>query len=275
MPEAPQPTTPEAATRSFGPSHVLNLGTALYVQDDPTEGEATRQAARDFTRHFHELIESVPTASPECVYLGKILAAAVSLSSGIKRRRETRAKMESAAAQKMRNMSGRLLQLEWRRMLLNLALRLVLLAGFGYFFAEAFFPSMKHMQNVEGRTASIATALGVALLGLLVRSLVITYRVGVITRQYTNALDHAKAEYIASARKEYAWAADYACTAWREFTGREPEVLAQNIMVLMTSSAIGGSVDTPRTRPGLRGKLRELLDLVRTGTEKDQPAKRG
>lgn len=259
----PEPvSTPESIVLTVGPSTTLPLGTALVVCDDPNEKKAIRMASKAVIDRFYKLLVSVPACSKEGIYLSKILAATVRMASGIQRRRATRRIMEELAERQRKQQSGRYIHTEWWKAGVRIAIRMLLLAGFGYFFAEAFFPGMKSMANVEGSSASVTTALAVTFIGLCLRSAGISLFLNKVMNQYTEAMRTAKEEYLEAARKEYRWAAEASVTAWKEFTGRDPDILSESITELIiaeaTSEAGRQQENTGRKKPSW---LREIIDF--------------
>lgn len=260
---------------SYGPSNVLDLATSLLTMDQKEES-STKTAARRVLKQIYCLCDAVQEISNEGAYLAKLLAAAVSMAEGLKKRREMRKKMEAAAENLMITRRKSIYLEEGWKSTARLAFQLSLIIGVGYFVGEFLFPSLKKQAtDVAKDTVTLGSAIGMALIGWLTRSFLLSARINKITREYVNGIEAARAEYNKQARQEYVWAAQHAYLAWQEFTGHAVSLETQAFVELRTAQETGEPEKKTeiKTEQGFREWLAEFPKRIKFELAKLLPKK--
>lgn len=267
---------PEEVIQSYGPSSVLNLGTAMVTKDTGSES-STRTAADRVLKQFYRLCDAVPEESKEGAYLGKLMAAALSMAEGLKKRRKIRDKMEAAAEEQREARKKAIFLAEGWKSTARLAFQLSMIIGVGYFMGEFLFPSLKKQATEAAKdTVALGSAVGMGLLGWLTRSFFLSIKINRITKEYVAGIEAARTEYNKQARQEYVWAAQQAYVAWQEFTGQAPNLETQAFIELRTAHETGGADNKKEipTEQGFREWVKQFPKQIAFEWKKRFPGKK-
>jgi hypothetical protein len=214
----------------------IYLGLAIYNRDYSLSDSGRRASGSLVIEEFHRSIASFPHDSLERVYLTRILMISVDLAHGIRTKKEIReARLDDATRDRDMHYQ-RLVKAERWQGLLKLALKLLLLSGFGFAIAKTFLstrPDDPARQVNEG-WASTAFGLGFALLATYIRSWMIDRKIGNLFKRHDREAHIAEMAYQRTVRREYQWAADEAIHAWECMTGCRPNTNTAALMSLMS-----------------------------------------
>lgn len=247
--------------RDIGPELAIEVGYNLYLLDACSEGSALRKSAETAVQQFNRIAEAFLGGTQEGLYIQKLRMAANSLARGIARRKQILKKREGAAEQKKTDMVVKIAQTEKLAGILRGGFQLLLLGGFGYALVKAFFAIPALAASVEGleeQFASLASALGVALIGSFFKSWFMTRRILKVFKSYENAITGANEEYAQSVLKEYKFAAEEANLAFKQLTGEDPPVTEgfQNLLI----GIIGG--ENEREGDHVRQPIQERKGVI-------------
>ena len=219
----------------FPVNWALYLASAIYARDYGPENSARRTCGNLVIHEFTRALATFPEASRERVYLARILNIAVDLAIGIRTKKEIRASRLEDALQDRDLHYHRMVKAERWQGLLRMAMKLLLLSGFGYAFARTIIVTdgAGRMTPADEKWASAAFGMGFALIATYVRSWIIDRRIGALFRKHDQEARAAHREYQRTVTREYRWATDEAIDAWERMAGVKPELNTAAILSLM------------------------------------------
>jgi len=219
--------TPIAAS-DLMPDDVIAWGYNMFLAEW-CEKPLLRQSAQEVVEVYNRFTEQFEQGTKEWWYCSRVRGAANSLARGIARRKNTHAERVAAAEQEKTNMIARLSESERWWGLLKGGFRLLVLGGFSYALVRAIFALPRISAQTTGlqeQSASIATALAVALIGSFARWRIMMRRLLRVFRTYSQAISDANDEYVNSVLVEYRFAAESAVYAYEQLTGHKSPVTA-------------------------------------------------
>lgn len=206
------------------PETAIDIGYNLYLCDMCTD-PALAKSAKSAINQFNKIAATAGETSPEGMYYVKLRMAANSLARGISRRKQTLRDKLQAAHQRKEDMVRRISQTEHFVGILRGGFQLLLLGGMTYAITTAVF-GMTGLElestGMQAKSAAIASALGIALIGSFMNARFMARRILQIFAQYDAAVTTAQKAYARSVIKEYRLAVETANQAWRELTGSDP-----------------------------------------------------
>lgn len=184
-----------------------------------------------------EIMNRFEAGSREHFYLIELRMIGAALAQGMTQRSRTRCERLSGAKQEREISMQRIVQTQTLIGVLRGGVQITLIGGFAYAIVESFFhlPFVQSFmtEKTEKNFASLATALGSALVGSFFKAWWIGYQVNLIARKYDAEVRRINRDYAESVKQEYAVAAQEANLAWRRFTGRDPDVTSAFHELLM------------------------------------------
>lgn len=187
-----------------------------------------------------EIMNRFEAGSREHLYLLQLRMIGAGLAQGVTQRNRTRMDRLAGARQEREIAMRRVVQTQTLVGVLRGGVQILLIGGFAYALVEAIFqlPSIQsRTAGTERSFASLATALGSALLGSFFKAWWIGFQVEQIARKHDADVRRINREYAGSVKQEYAVAAQEANLAWRRFTGRDPDVTSAFHELLMEAVA--------------------------------------
>jgi hypothetical protein len=237
--------TPVVAT-DLTPDDVIAWGYNMFLAEW-CEKPLLRESARQVVQVYEQFAGRFEEGTQEWWYCSRVRGAANSLARGIARRKSTYAERVAAAEQEKSDMISRLLESERWWGLLKGGFRLLMLGGFSYVLVKTLFAMPRIAEQttaIQEQRASIATALGVALIGAFLRWRLMMRRIIGVFRMYANAISEANEEYARSVLTEYRFAAETAVHAYEQLAGRKSPVTA-GLNNLLQDLIQGGYVPEP------------------------------
>lgn len=236
----------EPDIRQFGPHIGVELGFALAAADEALESRTKREADEATT----ELIESMkqwPKGTRERLYVNTLRLAAVGLSHGLTTRVKTLVDVVTTKKRLYDEQMQEFVNSPIKGSLITIGYRLLMMFGFGtfvYVSARLLFslPQMQRETHVDVNTgqpqwASLAFAVGFALLGAFVKAWMSGRTVKKLTKEFEDDCKAARELFLGQAREQYEICADTCTAAWKALTNEEAPTTKAFERLLSTAMA--------------------------------------
>lgn len=216
--------------RQLGPHVGVELGFALAAADEAQDSH-TKREAEEATAELIDSMNCWPKNTPERVYLNTLRLAAVGLSHGLSTRVRTLVDVVTTKKKLYDDQMQEFVNSPIKGSLITIGYRLLMMFGFGtfvYVSARLLFslPQMQRETHVDINTgqpqwASLAFAVGFALLGAFVKAWMSGRTVKKLTKEFEKDCKDARNHFLAQAREQYEICADTCAAAWKALTNEE------------------------------------------------------
>lgn len=232
--------------RQLGPHVGVELGFALAAADEALDSR-TKREAEDATAELIESMGCWPKNTPERLYLNTLRLAAVGLSHGLTTRVKTLKNVVTTKKQLYDDQMIEFVNSPIKGSLITIGYRLLMMFGFGtfvYVSARLLFslPQMARETHVDVNTgqpqwASLAFAVGFALLGAFVKAWMSARTVKKLTKEFEKDCKDAREQFLKQAREQYEICADTCAAAWKALTNEEAPTTKAFERLLSTAMA--------------------------------------
>ena len=213
--------------QQLGPHLGVELGFALATADEEKDSR-TQQEALDASAELIDALKSWPIGTPERLYLTTLRVAAVGLSHGLSTRVKTLSDIVRTKKKLYDDQLQEFVNSPIKGSLFHIGYRLLMMFGFGtfvYVLARLIFalPQLQREAHVDVNSgqpqwASLAFAVGMALLGAFVKAWMSARTVKKLTKEFEDDVTAARKDFLDQAREQYQICADTCSAAWTALT---------------------------------------------------------
>jgi hypothetical protein len=205
------------------PGCVLDISYCYYVAAENHQAKSvTAKRAHDVVAEFERLCNAFPKNSPEGVFLFTISQIIVSLSRAIIRGKRNLESQRRIAEKERKERLNDISKAGRQAGIFNAGWRVFLMAGLGFFLAEAFFPEANLKEGANPTYVSLATSIVTVMIGTYLRSWFVSQKVTRIFLAYHHSVMFAEKKYEIDIFEEYQRAKQSATIAWKHLTGSLP-----------------------------------------------------
>lgn len=210
------------------PFTAFELGYNLYLAQTRPEGSPLKQSAQLVVTQLTAYLTTFNATTPCGAYVANLLMAANGFAAGIERLKKILQSKLAVAEEELNQFLTKYTRGQRLVGFLSGGFKLLLLGGIAFYLATMLISTVGihvmagkesgSVSPIDPHYASLATALGITLIGSFFKGWWSDRRISKALQKYDDASKLATDEYAAEALKEYQLAANTANTAWQMLT---------------------------------------------------------